>query len=102
MWAGPFGSCHRERSVFTILSRVTSLYRTRQEGLMRWIAAHRKLLAFAAGAAVTLAVQIWGTTNPYVALAVLAATGLGVYQVPNEAAPAPAPAPAAPGPGKAA
>lgn len=48
-----------------------------------WIAGHRKLLAAAAGAAVTFALQYWGPGNPWVSLAVLAATTAGVYQVPN-------------------
>lgn len=51
---------------------------------MSWIAAHRKLLAYAAGIALTVAVHVWGTGNPYVAAALLVATGLGVHQVPNE------------------
>lgn len=54
-----------------------------------WIAAHRKLVVAAAGAAVTVAVQIWGTSNPYVSLAVLAATSFGVYGAPNKPAPPP-------------
>ncbi len=48
-----------------------------------WIARHRKLLAAVAGAAVTVAVQAWGTENHWVALAVLAATCAGVYAAPN-------------------
>ena len=48
-----------------------------------WVAGHRKLIVAVAGAAVTVAVEAWGTSNPYVALAVLAATSLGVYQAPN-------------------
>ncbi len=35
------------------------------------------------GAALTVSIQIWGTNNPYVSLAVLAATSYGVYQAPN-------------------
>ena len=58
-------------------------------GLQRWIAAHRKLVVAVVGAAVTVAVQVWGTSNPYVSLAVLAATSLGVYGAPNQPAPAP-------------
>ena len=54
-----------------------------------WYAGHRKLLVAVAGAAVTVAVQAWGTSNPYVSLAVLAATSLGVYSAPNTT-PAPA------------
>ena len=56
-----------------------------------WIAGHRKLIVAVAGASVTVAVQAWGTSNPYVALAVLAATSLGVYSAPNTT-PAPPPA----------
>ena len=48
-----------------------------------WAAAHRKLIVAVAGAAVTVAVQAFGESNPYVSLAVLAATSLGVYQLPN-------------------
>lgn len=51
-----------------------------------WVAGHRKLLVAAAGAGVTLAVQVWGTGNHWVALAVLAATVAGVYQAPNRPA----------------
>lgn len=49
-----------------------------------WVAAHRKLIVAVTGAALTLAVQVWGTSNPYVALAILAATSLGVYGAPND------------------
>lgn len=48
-----------------------------------WTAAHRKLLAAIAGAALTIALQVWGPDNPWVSLAVLAATSLGVYAAPN-------------------
>ncbi len=48
-----------------------------------WIAGHRKLLAAVAGAAVTISVSIWGTSNHWVELAVLVATAAGVYGVPN-------------------
>ncbi len=48
-----------------------------------WAAQHRKLLTFMAGALITLATSIWGTSNHWVELAILAATGFGVYQVPN-------------------
>lgn len=61
-----------------------------------WAAAHRKVLVAAAGAAVALAVQIWGTENHWVALAVLAATTFGVYQAPNRPAPTPPPPTAPP------
>lgn len=52
-----------------------------------WAARHRKLLVVIAGAAVTVAVQVWGTSNPWVSLAVLAATSAGVYAAPNQPAP---------------
>ena len=48
-----------------------------------WVAKHRKLVVFAAGAVLTVAIQIWGTSNPYVSLGILIATGAGVYQAPN-------------------
>ena len=48
-----------------------------------WIAGHRKLLVAVIGAGVTVAVQAWGTSNPWVSLAVLAATSAGVYGAPN-------------------
>ena len=54
-----------------------------------WVATHRKLIVAVTGAALTVAVQAWGTSNPYVSLAVLAATSLGVYGAPNTT-PAPA------------
>ena len=57
-----------------------------------WVATHRKLIVAVTGAALTVAVQAWGTSNPYVSLAVLAATSLGVYSAPNTT-PAPPPAP---------
>lgn len=64
---------------------------------MQWVAQHRKLIVAVLGAAVTVAVQVWGTSNPYVSLAVLAATTFGIYQAPN-ADPVAAPAaPALPG-----
>jgi hypothetical protein len=52
-----------------------------------WAAAHRKLLVAVAGALITVLVQAFGTSNPWVSLAVLAATSFGVYQVPNRPAP---------------
>lgn len=55
-------------------------------GPASWIAGHRKLLVVVFGAAVTVAVQVWGTNNPLVSFAVLTATSLGVYRVPNIAA----------------
>jgi hypothetical protein len=48
-----------------------------------WIAVHRKVLVFVAGTVLEVAVQIWGSSNVYVAMGILAATGLGIYQVPN-------------------
>ena len=62
-------------------------------GVLTWVSVHRKLLAYIAGIALTAAVHTWGTANPYVALALLAATGLGIHQVPNELGTAPATAP---------
>lgn len=58
-------------------------------GVTDWIARHRKLVVFIAGAALTAAIQVWGTSNPYVSIAILAATGLGIYQAPNKDAPYP-------------
>lgn len=52
-----------------------------------WAAAHRKLLVSAAGAALTVALQVWGPGNAWVSLAVLAATSAGVYSAPNRPAP---------------
>lgn len=49
-----------------------------------WIAAHRKLIVAVVGAAITVSVQVWGTNNPYVSLAILAATSLGIYGAPND------------------
>jgi hypothetical protein len=68
------------------------------KGIRAWTAAHRKLLAVITGAMLTVAVQIWGTSNPYVSLGILAATSLGVYRVPNAGAAWAAKNPAAPGP----
>lgn len=48
-----------------------------------WVAGHRKLLVAVTGAALTLALQVWGPGNAYVSLAVLAASSFGVYQLPN-------------------
>ena len=56
-----------------------------------WIAAHRKLVVAVTGAAITLAIQVWGTGNPWVSFAILAATSLGVYGAPNQAPPAAVP-----------
>ena len=52
-----------------------------------WVAAHRKLIVAVTGAALTLAIQVWGTANPWVSFAVLAATSLGVYGAANQAPP---------------
>jgi hypothetical protein len=52
-----------------------------------WVAAHRKLIVAVTGAALTLAIQVWGTGNPWVSLAILAATSLGVYGAPNQPPP---------------
>ena len=63
--------------------------------LTRWIAVHRKLVVAVVGAALTLSIQVWGTSNVWVSFGILAATSLGVYGAPNQ--PAPAPQPPAPG-----
>lgn len=61
-----------------------------------WIAVHRKIIVFIVGAALTLAIEKWGTSNEWVSLGIIVATGLGVYGAPNAPAPAEAqPAPAA-------
>jgi hypothetical protein len=60
-----------------------------------WIAGHRKLIVAIVGAGLTLAIQYWGTGNLWVSLGILAASSLGVYQVPN-ATPAKAAAPTMP------
>jgi hypothetical protein len=54
-----------------------------------WVAGHRKLIVAAVGAALTLAISVWGTDNHWVSLAILAATSLGVYGAPNTPAPGP-------------
>ena len=56
-----------------------------------WVAVHRKLVVAVVGAALTLSIQVWGTSNPWVSFAILAATSLGVYGAPNQAPPAAAP-----------
>ena len=55
----------------------------------RWYATHRKLVVAITGAALTLAIQVWGTGNVWVSFGILAATSLGVYSAPNQPAPAP-------------
>ncbi len=55
--------------------------------VVKWVKGHRKLIVFTVGAAITLAVELWGTSNEWVSLAILAATGLGVYQAPNTPGP---------------
>lgn len=60
-----------------------------------WIAQHRKLIAAVAGAVVTVVVQVWGTSMPWVTALILIATAAGVYRAPNEPQSAPA-APALP------
>ena len=57
-----------------------------------WVAVHRKLVVAVVGAALTLSIQVWGTSNVWVSFAVLAATSLGVYGAPNAAPPPVAPA----------
>ena len=54
-----------------------------------WLAVHRKLVVAVVGAALTLSIQVWGTSNVWVSFGVLAATSLGVYGAPNQAAPPP-------------
>ena len=54
-----------------------------------WTVVHRKLIVALVGAALTLAIQVWGTSNVWVSFAVLAATSLGVYGAPNAAPPPP-------------
>jgi len=54
-----------------------------------WIAGHRKLIVAVVGAALTLALNVWGPDNQWVSLAILAATSLGVYQLPNTPRPGP-------------
>jgi hypothetical protein len=54
-----------------------------------WIAGHRKLVVAVVGAALTLAIQLWGTQNVWVSFAILTATSLGVYGAPNTPAPGP-------------
>jgi hypothetical protein len=51
-----------------------------------WLAGHRKLIVAVAGAALTVALQVWGPDNPYVSAVVLAASALGVYSAPNRPA----------------
>ena len=48
-----------------------------------WYATHRKLIVAIVGAALTLAIQVWGTSNVWVSFGILAATSLGVYGAPN-------------------
>jgi hypothetical protein len=54
-----------------------------------WVAAHRKLIVALVGAGLTLAIQYWGTENLWVSFGILAASSLGVYQVPNTPQPGP-------------
>jgi drug/metabolite transporter (DMT)-like permease len=54
-----------------------------------WAKVHAKLIAFVIGVAITAAQYTWGTDNKWVAFAILVATGLGVYGVPNKQAPKP-------------
>ena len=59
-----------------------------------WIARHRKLIVGVLGFTLTWAIQQYGADNPWVALAVGAATVAGIYGAPNRPAPAkPAPPP---------
>jgi hypothetical protein len=68
-------------------------------GIVKWVQVHRKLLVFIIGAALTIAIQIWGTGNLYVSAAILVATGLGLYRAPNETPAAKVPPPSADGSG---
>ncbi len=52
-------------------------------GVTKWVKDHRKLITYVVGAVIVLATQIYGTSNHWVELAILVATGLGVYGVPN-------------------
>lgn len=49
---------------------------------------YSKSVTALAGAALTLASQIWGPDNTWVTLALLVATTLGVYAIPNKGKPA--------------
>lgn len=67
-------------------------------GIKEFIAERRKIIVFIVGAALTLAIEKWGTSNEWVSLGIILATGLGVYGAPNAPAagePTPAPAPPA-------
>lgn len=48
------------------------------------LARYWKLIVFIIGAALTVALQVWGPDNGWVSLGVLIATALGIYQVPNK------------------
>ena len=50
---------------------------------------YAKLITAIVGLALALSVQVWGTSNHWVALAISVATALGIYVVPNQAAPPP-------------
>jgi hypothetical protein len=50
-------------------------------------AQYAKAIAAAIGLGVTLAVDVWGTGNHWVELAVAVASVLGVYGVPNQGKP---------------
>ena len=43
-----------------------------------------KLITAIIGLALALSVQVWGTSNHWVALAISLATVLGIYVVPNQ------------------
>lgn len=45
---------------------------------------YRKAVVFAVGVAVTVAVYFAGTDNEWVSLAILALTGAGLYETPND------------------
>lgn len=51
--------------------------------LAHWAGSHRHFLIFAASIALTVAVHVWGTTNYWVSLAILAGGAAGVHQISN-------------------
>jgi hypothetical protein len=57
-----------------------------------WIDEHRKIVVYVVGAALSLAIEKWGTGNEWVSLGILLATGFGVYEAPNAGELTPAPA----------
>lgn len=49
---------------------------------------YSKLIAFMVGAALTVAVHVWGSSNTWVLAATLVAAGIGVYRAPANDPPA--------------